>query len=93
MGGMGGAAAEADVQFETMMNESFVVWLPNADDFDLAKDFLGRHNTGLRAGDALHLAIARNHRAQAIYSLDKVFLKAGKALGLPVGPGIRLSGY
>lgn len=94
MGGMDGrAAAEADVQFGIMMNESFVIWLPNADDFDLAKDFLGHRNSGLRAGDALHLAIARNHRAQAIYSLDKAFLKAGKALGLPVEPGIRLSGY
>jgi antitoxin FitA len=28
--------------------------------------------------DAVHLAIARNHRAQVIYSLDKTLLRAGK---------------
>ena len=84
-------AAEADAQFETMMTESFVVLLPSADDFTLAKDYLGHHGTGLRAGDALHLAIARNHRVRAIYSLDKMFLKAGKILGLPVRAGIRVN--
>jgi uncharacterized protein len=49
----------------------------------------GRFETGLRAGDALHLAIADNHRAAAIYSLDKALLKAGKILDLPVRMGIR----
>jgi predicted nucleic acid-binding protein len=84
-------AAEADTQFESMVTESFVVFLPNADDFGRAKHYLGHHKTGLRAGDALHLAIARNHQARAVYSLDKVFLKAGKLLGLPVEAGIRMS--
>ncbi len=37
----------------------------------------------LRAGDALHLAIARNHHARAIHSLDKKLLTAGRTLGLP----------
>jgi hypothetical protein len=44
--------------------------------------FLSQFDTGLRAGDALHLAVANNHRATAIYSLDKTVLKAGKILGL-----------
>ena len=45
--------------------------------------------TGRRrwVGDALHLAIANNHRAETVYSLDKALLKAGKALGLPVSAG------
>jgi antitoxin (DNA-binding transcriptional repressor) of toxin-antitoxin stability system len=42
----------------------------------------------LRAGDALHLAIAGNHQADAIYSLDKVMIKAGKILDLPVSMGM-----
>ena len=90
MGGLDRRAAlDADAQFEAIVVESFVVLLPNADDFGLCKQFLQRYETGLRAGDALHLAVARNHRAQTIYSLDKTLLKAGKALGLPVATGIR----
>ncbi|OHC75109.1 MAG: hypothetical protein A3G18_07430 [Rhodospirillales bacterium RIFCSPLOWO2_12_FULL_58_28] len=90
IGGLGAkAAAQADARFENMVDESFVVLLPNADDFNLAREYLGNYGTGLRAGDALHLAVARNHRAAAIYSLDKTLLKAGNILGLPVNAGIR----
>ena len=71
------------------MEESFSVVLPNADDFSLAKEYLGRFEAGLRAGDALHLAIARNHRAQVIYSLDKMLLRAGELLELRVSMGIQ----
>ncbi len=89
MGGLDGEAArDADAQFETVVTESFVVLLPNAADFDLAKEFLGYHEIGLRAGDSLHLAIARNRRAEAVYSLDKTLLKAGKLLGVRVNAGI-----
>ena len=87
------AAHEAGSRFERMVEESFVVLLPNRDDFDRATDWLNRFDTGLRAGDALHLAIARNHRADAIYSLDKVMIAAGRTLGLPAGAGILLPGY
>ena len=83
------AAVRADARFEAMVDESFSVLLPNADDFSLAKRYLGRFETGLRAGDALHLAVASNHRAAVIYSLDKALLKAGKLLDLPVSMGIR----
>ena len=85
------AAREADARFEAMFDESFAVLLPNGDDFNLAKEYLGRFETRLRAGDALHLAIARNRGAEAIYSLDKMLLKAGKILGVPVTEGIALS--
>lgn len=83
------AATRADAQFEAMVYESFSVLLPNADDFALAKRYLGRLETRLRAGDALHLAIANNHRARVIYSLDRTLLDAGKILNLPVSMGIR----
>jgi predicted nucleic acid-binding protein len=83
------AAARADARFEAMLDESFFVLLPNADDFGLAKRYLGHFETRLRAGDALHLAVANNHRAAMIYSLDKTLLKAGKILDLPVSMGIR----
>lgn len=90
MGGLDAeAAARADARFEAMLEESFSVLLPNAEDFALAKRYLGQFETGLRAGDALHLAVANNHRLAMIYSLDKAWLRAGKMLNLPVSMGIR----
>ena len=83
------APARADARFEAMVDESFSIVLPNADDFSLAKRYLGQFETGLRAVDALPLAVANNHRAAVIYSLDKTLLKAGKILDLPVSMGIR----
>jgi uncharacterized protein len=84
------AALAVDAQFETVAAESFLIFLPVADDFDLCKEYLRRYATGLRAGDALHLAIATNQGAETIYSLDKGLLRAGRKLGLPVRAGIRL---
>jgi predicted nucleic acid-binding protein len=90
IGGLDAAAAmRADAKFEAMVDDSFLVLLPSADDFALAKRFLGRFETGLRAGDALHLAIAGNHRAAAIYTLDRTLLRAGKILQLPVSSAIQ----
>lgn len=83
------AATQADARFEFMVDHSFAVLLPNADDFSLARQYLGKSETGLRAGDAFHLAIASNHRAGMIYSLDRTLLKAGITLGLPVSMGIQ----
>ena len=82
------AGERADARFEAMVDASFAVLLPNADDFGLAKRYLGKFNTGLRAGDALHLAIAGNRQAEAFYSLDKGPLMAGRLLDLPVSMGI-----
>ena len=94
MGGLEAAAArKVGSQFETMIEESFVVFLPNSDDFDRAKEWLDRFETGLRAGDALHLAIASNRGAEAIYSLDKLMLAAGKTLQVPATTGVHLPGY
>jgi uncharacterized protein len=85
------AAREADAQFAAVAAGSFVILLPSVDDFNLSIQFLQRHKTELRAGDALHLAIAANHDVAAIYSLDRTLLKAGKRLGLPTRSGIRLT--
>ncbi len=84
---MGGLTADtaraADARFETMIDESFAVLLPGRADFDLARAYLGRFETGLRAGDALHLAIAANRGAEALYSLDRKLIEAGRQLGVP----------
>ena len=94
MGNLDSAAArEAGSRFEAMVEESFIVLLPDRNDFDRAREWLSRFETGLRAGDALHLAIANNRGAVAIHSLDKVMIAAGKTLGLPASAGIVLPGY
>jgi len=69
----------------------FVLLPPSPADFDLAYEFVRDHLTGLRAPDALHLAMAANNRAEAIYTLDKGMVRAGKRLRLPVKHGIRFS--
>ena len=84
------AARDADAQFETIIAESFAILPLDDADCELAKRFIQRYETGLRRGDALHLAVAANHRAEAIYTLDRALLKAGRTLGLPMATGIRL---
>ncbi len=85
MGGMDGLAARrADAEFEAVVAESFRVLLPDEEDFNLSKQYLQRYESGLRAADALHLAIAKNQKAAMIYSLDRKLLRAGRVLGLPI---------
>jgi predicted nucleic acid-binding protein len=77
MGVLASAGAEQiDAQFETSVGRSFHVLTPDIADFDLAKRYLRIFDSGLRGSDALHLAIAHNNGATAIYTLDKTMLKA-----------------
>jgi predicted nucleic acid-binding protein len=50
--------------------------------FRAAAKFADLHDLGLRAGDALHLAIASEHGA-TIYTLDQRLADAGPELGVP----------
>ncbi len=86
------AAMEASRRFELTIAESFTVLLPDRKDFNTAREWLCHFETGLKAGDALHLAIAANHSADTIISLDKRMIASGKMLGLPISAG-GLSGY
>ncbi len=76
-------ARRIDSEFDEVTAASFVTLAPTTADFELSRQFLRRYETALRAGDALHLAIAANNQARAIYSLDQGLLKAGRLLGLP----------
>jgi uncharacterized protein len=78
------AACDADEQFEAIVARSFTIFLPDRNDFDLSKHYLLQFGTGLRSGDALHLAIGKNRGVQSFYTLDKKLLRAGKMLRLPV---------
>ena len=53
--------------------------------FKSAERMVRHHETGLRSGDALHLAIAEAHGA-AIATLDQTFASAAIRLGVAVEP-------
>ena len=82
-----GAVSE---RFERFLATSFDVLSLRIEDCELARKYLLNFSTGLRAGDAMHLAIAANAGVKALLTLDRGMLKAGKFLKLPVATGIRL---
>jgi uncharacterized protein len=50
-------------------------------DYRIATQFVHHHSTGLRAGDALHLAIAANH-GHHLHTLDTTLATAAEHLGV-----------
>lgn len=76
-------------EFDILASDSLNVLMPTVADFGLARAYVERFDTGLRGGDALHLAIAANHAASKILTLDAGFIAAGKLLKLPVTRGIK----
>lgn len=65
--------------FESVLTDSFHIIIPTVTDYNLASSLLKYFHTGLRGGDALHLAIAQNY-AKKLYTLDLVLEKAAKKL-------------
>lgn len=89
MGGLGERDAQAALeQFEAMVAESFHVVTPSAGDFDLATAYIRNFATRLRAGDALHLAVASNQGMASFYTLDQGLLAAAKQLRVKASRGI-----
>jgi uncharacterized protein len=78
-----GPADRAEVLsvFAEMVERSFHVLPVGRTDFLVAARFADQFETGLRAGDALHLAIAMNHGAR-IRALDRGLVSAAMALGI-----------
>ncbi len=68
--------------FNKLVAESFIILPVTGGQFRAAAGFAVQHALGLRAGDALHLAIASEHGA-TVYTLDQWLAKAGPALGVP----------
>jgi uncharacterized protein len=75
-------------EFQKLLEESLTVLVPSAADFATAIGFLEMPKTGLRAGDAFHLAIAANCGAKKIFTLDGGLITAGKKFKLPVSNGV-----
>lgn len=82
-------AAQAIGEFEQLINESFLTWAPTVADYELALNYVQRFASKLRAGDALHLAIAKNHGAEILYTLDDGLLSAARLLKVKASRGIR----
>src|SRR3546814_18428066 len=68
--------------FNKLVAESFTVLPVTGGQFRAAARFADQHALGLRAGDALHLAVASEHGA-TVHTLDQRLVAAGPALGVP----------
>ena len=68
--------------FNKLVAESFTVLGVTGGQFRTAAKFADQHMLGLRAGDALHLAIASEHGA-TVHTLDQWLGVAGPAFGVP----------
>jgi uncharacterized protein len=72
---------EALVTFARLPTDSFTAIPVSRSDFRTAARLADQHAIGLRAGDALHLAICANHGA-TLCTLDRRLGDAGSALGI-----------
>jgi len=77
--------------FENALINSYFMIMPTVEDFELATQLLQHHHTGLRGGDALHLAISKNHDAECLYSLDRGLVKAASSLKIIAKMGIKVA--
>jgi uncharacterized protein len=68
--------------FQRDAAQSYTVFTITTADFVLAAEFLQQWETGLRAGDALHLAIARSRTVENLLSLDFGLIDAAQRFGI-----------
>ena len=73
--------SNALAMFAQLSSGSFVSLAISAIEFRAAAHFADQYSPGLRAGDALHLAICANHGA-TLCTLDRRLSEAGGALGI-----------
>ncbi len=73
--------AAALATFNKLVAESFTVLTVTGGQFRAAAKFADQHMRGLRAGDALHLAIASDHGA-TLHTLDQRLAETGPMLGV-----------
>jgi predicted nucleic acid-binding protein len=74
--------AAALALFNMLVAESLTVLAVTGAHFRAAARFVDQHMLGLRAGDALHLAVASEHGAM-VYTLDQRLAAAGPIVGVP----------
>jgi len=76
--------ADALALFNQFRTESLVLLPVSPLHFRMAAQMADNHALGLRAGDALHLAVAADVGA-ILVTLDQTQAAAGEALGVPTG--------
>ena len=69
-------------QFHLLVRQSLRPIEPTTADFEKAAWLMERFDLGLRAGDALHAAIAQNTNASLLVTLDKPMARAAEKIGL-----------
>jgi len=74
--------ADALAAFSRLASDTFTVLPISGAQFRLAARFADHHALGLRAGDALHLAVVAENGA-TLCTLDRRLGEAGLALGIP----------
>jgi uncharacterized protein len=75
--------ADALAAWQDARESSFTTLPVEANSFGRAAEIAGRHELGVRAGDALHLAVAREAGA-ALVTLDERMARAAPELGVAV---------
>jgi uncharacterized protein len=75
--------ADALAAWQEARESSFTTLPVEATSFGHAAEIAGRHELAVRAGDALHLAVAREAGA-ALVTLDERMARAAPELGVPV---------
>jgi predicted nucleic acid-binding protein len=73
--------AEALAMFAHLTADSFIILPISGSQFRAAARFVDQYALGLRAGDALHLAICADHGA-TLCTLDRRLSEAGSPLGV-----------
>lgn len=73
--------AECMAEFAHLREASLHVLAIAREHFHAAADYAGRYETGLRAGDALHLAVCAHHGLR-LATLDKTFHSAAATIGI-----------
>lgn len=82
-------ARKARSLMNKLATESLRVFPPTRSDYERAAKLLDHYLLGLRAGDALHLAVAQNEDVDCLYSLDRRLVEAGRQLKLRTMSPIR----
>jgi uncharacterized protein len=76
------AAGRAIAAFRALAERSVTLLPIGARDFARANDLMLDYPLGLRAGDALHVAVALNAGAGCLVTLDVTMARAAESLGL-----------
>jgi len=74
--------AAALAAFHRLLADSLIVLPIESRHFRTAAAYVDRHDLGLRAGDALHLAVCADDGG-TLYTLDRRLHEAGLAVGVP----------